>query len=204
MFIARHRYLVAHKVRGLSFHPLRSLHSIRPAAMATTPNDPGLATPDGPSKSAGEHTCHTTGLTSDRLSIPAKKEAKRLEKEAKLAAKHVKQAANTPAGEKKAKAEKEKKEQEPAFVNTTPKGEKKGAISSPSFLLRNNAPQTCLSPWQVGTIQLRSNLLGTTGGRPRASSSLRPRRMAQPKKRAPLWFQCLPRTSPEPCISAMH
>lgn len=77
--------------------------------MATTPNDPGLVTPEpeGPSKSA------------------AKKEAKRLEKEAKLAAKHLKQTTNTPAGEKKAKADKEKKEQEPAFVNTTPKGEKK-------------------------------------------------------------------------------
>lgn len=70
---------------------------------------------------------------SDRLSILAKKEAKRLEKEAKLAAKHLKQATSTPAGEKKAKADKEKKEQEPAFVNTTPKGEKKGAVSSRSF-----------------------------------------------------------------------
>jgi valyl-tRNA synthetase len=55
----------------------------------------------------------------------AKKEAKRLEKEAKLAAKQVKQATSTPAGEKKAKADKEKKTEEPAFVNTTPKGEKK-------------------------------------------------------------------------------
>ena len=52
MFIARHRYLVIQKFRGLSSHPLQSLYSFR--AMATTPNDPGLATPDGPSKSAGE------------------------------------------------------------------------------------------------------------------------------------------------------
>jgi valyl-tRNA synthetase len=54
----------------------------------------------------------------------AKKEAKRLEKEAKLATK----AAKTPvavAGEKKAKIEKEKKDHVP-FVNLTPKGEKKG------------------------------------------------------------------------------
>lgn len=57
---------------------------------------------------------------------PAKKEAKRLEKEAKLAAKQVKLAASTPAGEKKTKAEKDKKTDEPAFVNTTPKGDKKG------------------------------------------------------------------------------
>jgi valyl-tRNA synthetase len=59
--------------------------------------------------------------------IPAKKEAKRLEKEAKLAAKQLKQPAATPAGEKKSKAEKEKKADEPAFVNTTPKGDKKGS-----------------------------------------------------------------------------
>lgn len=57
----------------------------------------------------------------------AKKEAKRLEKEAKLAAKQAKVAAATPAGEKKAKVQKEKKEEEPEFVNKTPKGEKKGA-----------------------------------------------------------------------------
>ncbi|PCH34745.1 hypothetical protein WOLCODRAFT_79194 [Wolfiporia cocos MD-104 SS10] len=55
----------------------------------------------------------------------AKKEAKRLEKEAKLAAKVAKVAAATPAGEKKVRAEKEKKEEEAPFVNTTPKGDKK-------------------------------------------------------------------------------
>jgi valyl-tRNA synthetase len=32
----------------------------------------------------------------------------------------------TPAGAKKVKAEKEKKETEPEFVNTTPPGQKKG------------------------------------------------------------------------------
>lgn len=31
-----------------------------------------------------------------------------------------------PGGEKKAKAKEKKKTEEPAFVNTTPKGEKKG------------------------------------------------------------------------------
>ncbi|KAI0338116.1 hypothetical protein BDW22DRAFT_1338444 [Trametopsis cervina] len=55
----------------------------------------------------------------------AKKEAKRLEKEAKLAAKATKVVASTPAGEKKVKAEKKKEEEEAPFVNTTPKGEKK-------------------------------------------------------------------------------
>jgi uncharacterized membrane protein YebE (DUF533 family) len=64
-------------------------------------------------------------------SITAKKEAKRLEKEAKLAAKAVKNAASAAvgvvAGEKKAKAEKKKEEEETPFVNATPKGEKKGA-----------------------------------------------------------------------------
>ena len=59
----------------------------------------------------------------------AKKKAKQLEKEAKLAAKAVKNAATAAvgSGEKKVKAEKEKKEEEAPFVNTTPKGEKKGA-----------------------------------------------------------------------------
>lgn len=56
----------------------------------------------------------------------AKKEQKRLEKEAKLAAKTSKVAAVAPAGGKKTKAEKEKKEAEPEFVNTTVPGEKKG------------------------------------------------------------------------------
>lgn len=58
----------------------------------------------------------------------AKKLAKRLEKEAKLAMKSVKAqasggGANTLSGEKKPRAE--KKEAAP-FVNTTPKGQKKG------------------------------------------------------------------------------
>jgi valyl-tRNA synthetase len=56
---------------------------------------------------------------------PAKKEAKRLEKEAKLAAKAAKAVASIPAGEKKAK-EKVAKEEVAPFVNTTPKGQKKG------------------------------------------------------------------------------
>ncbi|KAI0933299.1 hypothetical protein AcV7_004806 [Taiwanofungus camphoratus] len=55
----------------------------------------------------------------------AKKEAKRLEKEAKIAAKTAKVSAATPAGEKKAKAEKERKAEDAPFVNITPKGEKK-------------------------------------------------------------------------------
>jgi valyl-tRNA synthetase len=53
----------------------------------------------------------------------AKKEAKRLEKETRLAAKAVK---NTILPGKKPKAGKDEKEAEPAFVNTTPKGHKKG------------------------------------------------------------------------------
>ncbi|KAK0206866.1 tRNA synthetases class I-domain-containing protein [Desarmillaria ectypa] len=53
----------------------------------------------------------------------AKKEAKRLEKEAKLAAKALK-TNNNNNGEKKVKVEK-KREEEEVFVNTTPIGEKK-------------------------------------------------------------------------------
>lgn len=96
---------------------------------------PAPATPatDGPnpnSKSAGEHlwSCGIALQIAEYVIFgsAAKKEAKRLEKEAKLAAKVAKVAASTPAAEKKAKAEKKKEEEEAPFVNTTPKGEKKG------------------------------------------------------------------------------
>lgn len=43
-----------------------------------------------------------------------------------MAAKTAKVSASTPAGEKKAKEQKEKKEAEPEFVNATPPGQKKG------------------------------------------------------------------------------
>lgn len=60
----------------------------------------------------------------------AKKEAKRLEKAAKLATKVKKEAVSvvaTVTGEKKKpQKEKEKVEDEEPFVNTTAKGEKKG------------------------------------------------------------------------------
>jgi valyl-tRNA synthetase len=53
----------------------------------------------------------------------AKKEAKRLEKETRMAAKTNK---NAGLPGKKPKAGKDDKEAEPAFVNTTPKRQKKG------------------------------------------------------------------------------
>ncbi|KAL0066865.1 valine--tRNA ligase [Marasmius tenuissimus] len=76
----------------------------------------------------------------------AKKKAKQLEKEAKLAAKAVKNAATgvVGSGEKKAKAEKEKKEEEAPFVNTTPKGEKKD-LSQPMASGYN--PQAVEAAW---------------------------------------------------------
>ncbi|KAI0067514.1 hypothetical protein BV25DRAFT_1961213 [Artomyces pyxidatus] len=77
-----------------------------------TPSSTGTATP-------------ASDVPNPNSKSAAKKEAKRLEKEAKLAAKVAKVAATTPAGEKKAKAEKEKKEEEAPFVNNTPKGQKK-------------------------------------------------------------------------------
>ncbi|CCL98448.1 uncharacterized protein FIBRA_00446 [Fibroporia radiculosa] len=83
---------------------------------------PGVPNPN--SKSAGiVLEVDLTLFDLDEISI-AKKEAKRLEKESKLAAKVTKVAAATPAAAKKVKAEKEKQEEAP-FVNTTPKGEKK-------------------------------------------------------------------------------
>lgn len=56
----------------------------------------------------------------------AKKEAKRLEKEAKLAAKVAKQPQSSN-GEKKQKVDKDKTDVDAPFVNVTPKGEKKGS-----------------------------------------------------------------------------
>ena len=106
--------------------------------MAETPNDtkPMIDSADGGpnpnSKSAGRSLTILPGAQPTVRSA-AKKEAKRLEKKAKLAAKAVK-AAVTPSsggGEKKAKGKKEKAEEEDApFVNSTPKGHKKGACPS--------------------------------------------------------------------------
>jgi valyl-tRNA synthetase len=57
----------------------------------------------------------------------AKREAKRLEKEVKMAAKAAK-TISVPVGEKKVKGEKEKEANAP-FINNTPKGEKKGKFA---------------------------------------------------------------------------
>lgn len=59
-----------------------------------------------------------------------------MEKEAKLAAKALKQAAGANSAPKKVKAEKKKEEVETEFVNDTPAGQKKGAssLSVPGFL----------------------------------------------------------------------
>jgi valyl-tRNA synthetase len=79
------------------------------------------------SKSAGAFTCIDKKPLIVRACI-AKKEAKRLEKEAKLAAKAAKGPAPT---EKKTKADKTKKDNKNAevnFVDTTPKGQKKGIL----------------------------------------------------------------------------
>jgi len=82
-----------------------------------------------------------------------------------LAAKIVKVAVSTPAGEKKAKEQKEKKEAEPEFVNTTPPGQKKGAvISEHTFSLLKEHLQTSRRKWLMGTTLSLSNPLGTTGG----------------------------------------
>lgn len=72
-------------------------------------------------------------LCTGRDVTAAKKLAKIREKQAKLAVKAASKTASgasTPAGEKKVKAEKKKEVEEEPFVNTTPKGEKKGAYIS--------------------------------------------------------------------------
>ncbi|KAJ3557339.1 hypothetical protein NM688_g1525 [Phlebia brevispora] len=85
--------------------------------MASAPNTSDNATPATPG---------TPGSETVTTKSAAKKLAKKLEKEAKLAMKassKTPSGANTPS-EKKVKPEK-KKEEEEVFVNTTPKGEKK-------------------------------------------------------------------------------
>lgn len=109
----------------------RYVSSLRNMSQAPNDNSPAIAKSsinaderDPNSKSAGKKTISSCSPQAANHTA-AKREAKRLEKEAKLAAKAVKGPA-APAGEKKAKIEKEKKEEEAPFVNTTPKGEKKG------------------------------------------------------------------------------
>ncbi|KAJ7147637.1 tRNA synthetases class I-domain-containing protein [Mycena crocata] len=90
-----------HRLIKLSLLPRRPAALSRMSTIATPPGDAPIPN----SKSA------------------AKKEEKRLEKAAKLAAKNAKTVAS--AGADKKVKEKEKKDVEPPFVNTTPKGEKK-------------------------------------------------------------------------------
>ncbi|KAF8966826.1 tRNA synthetases class I-domain-containing protein [Flammula alnicola] len=82
----------------------------------------------------------------------AKKEAKRLEREAKLAAKAAK--APPPgaasADGKKPKAEKKEKEIEPEFVNTTPKGAKKDLSEAMAAGYNPLAVEAAWYDWWVG------------------------------------------------------
>ncbi|KAL5522197.1 VAS1 [Sanghuangporus sanghuang] len=64
-------------------------------------------------------------IANPNLKNAAKKIAKRLEKEAKLAAKAAKFNASVVVSEKKQKEKKEKKNEDAPFVNTTPRGHKK-------------------------------------------------------------------------------
>ena len=100
----------------------------------------------------------------------AKKDAKRLAKEAKFAAKSAAKATTTAPGEAKAKVAKPKKEEEAPFVNTTPKGEKKGSynkllVSSYRLTQYFRSHPTFICLW------LQSKRLGTTGGKSKASSN---------------------------------
>ena len=105
-------------------------------------------------------------------SISAKKEAKRLEKVAKLAAKSAK-IPSTPAGEKKVKVEKAKKAEDASFVNITPKGEKKGNhLAFFAAYLLNDLHQTSPGQWLMVIIRLQLNLPGMTGGKAKATSLL--------------------------------
>ena len=142
--------------------------------------------------------------TPSDCSISAKKEAKRLEKEAKLAAESAK-TPSTPMGEKKAKIEKAKKAEDASFVNITPKGEKKGkhlAFFTASYLL-NYLHQISPSQWLMVIIQLRLNLPGMTGGKPKATSLLRRQQMGNQNLKVYSSFLYLLLMSPGACTLAM-
>jgi len=102
-----------------------------------------------------------------------KKEAKRLEKEAKLAAKPPK--ASPSDNPKKQKEKKEKgQDVDLSYVETTPKGEKKGTLSlvfSMLTPLTNYYKKIYQSRWQQDTTPLLSSQRGTTGGTLRDFSS---------------------------------
>jgi hypothetical protein len=125
-----HRSIVRLPLRRV-FHPaLMSQAQSTAPARSDPPSGPVTLSgsePNPNTKSAGTSPGLRITANHDLLRRTAKKEAKRLEKEAKLAAKAAKAAPATPAGEKKAK-EKASKSEEVPFVNTTPKGEKKGAF----------------------------------------------------------------------------
>ena len=72
--------------------------------------------------------CRAMSAPAPTTKSAAKKEAKRLEKEAKLAAKVANQPPSTPSsnGGKKLKVDKDKKDEDAPYVNTTQKGRKKG------------------------------------------------------------------------------
>ena len=108
------------------------------------------------------------------------------EKQAKLAAKATKVAAATPAGEKKAKAEKAKKEEEPAFVYTTPKGQKKGSRIPDANCHPYSFRYAQMSPnrWPQATTPSPSSRRGMTGGTRRAISPPSSPKMARSNQRA--------------------
>lgn len=97
----------------------------------SAPPKPTDAAPEqaATSKSAGTKSQCLTHTIKSTTEIAEKKKAKQLEKEARLAAKLAAAGGAAGAsGEKKVKPAKEKKKDvEEPFVNTTPKGEKKGA-----------------------------------------------------------------------------
>ena len=112
--------------------------------------------------------CHTYTPYSQRVYLVSSKDkdAKRLAKEAKFATR----AATTAPGEANAKVAKPKKEEEAPFVNTTPRGEKKGSynkllVSSYRLTQYFRSHPTFICLW------LQSKRLGMTGGKSKVSSN---------------------------------
>ena len=98
----------------------------------------------------------------------AKKGPKIAERQAKQAAKVVKEVVVTGEKKDKVKPMKEKKEAEALFVSHAPKGHKKGALL---FFLHGclywyrHFVLPCRNPWPAATIWSRQNLPGTISGK---------------------------------------
>jgi hypothetical protein len=203
LYLSLYRSSIVPPLRRVFRYSMMSrAHDVTAAARSNPPTSSGGSTPlssdpNPNSKSAGVCTQWFIRESVRFHHYLAKKEAKRLEKEAKLAAKAAKAVAtattNTPTGEKKAR-EKAGKDEVVPFVNMTPKGQKKGEFLGRReetwsycvwrifathgvelFSTERHAYllllQICQGPWLLVTIRSPSKPPGMIGGLSKVSSS---------------------------------